>query len=402
MRSRFGLGLKTLLATAVLICIALQTARAQDEAAGDQLLLELRQVRTEVDFLRTQVETGGGVADVRFNDLQRRIDKVLEDAAALATQASTAQRKAETAVQRVEDLEGQVSVMQASIDQIATRLASLEADAVFALEQEEEPAVAEAAETESSETAETDGGSSAALETPALTELLDADGVPVPLPKDRTIIAPPSREVTTEVEVADATAEVINVPQTEAPTLAAVEGASRLEGELPIFPSSRPEPPIRSINPPSPEVVAAVTGTFGDLVPVPAANSSRSSSTTSDFDVGKRSFNAGNYLAAIGPLQGLIDQGEMAARAAEVSYMLGTSFLRTQQYTSAIQILAVGLRNHPSSQFAGTSLVNLADALQANNQATESCRLLSFVPIEYPNDAQAISDANSRAVQFGC
>jgi TolA-binding protein len=334
--------------------------------------------------------------------LQRRIDKVLEDAAALATQASTAQRKTETAVQRVEDLEGQVSVMQASIDQNATRLASLEADAVFALEQEEEPAVAEAAETESTETAETDGGSSAALETPALTELLDADGVPVPLPKDRTIIAPPSREVTTEVEVADATAEVINVLQTEAPTLAAVEGASRLEGELPIFPSARPEPPIRSINPPSPEVVAAVTGTFGDLVPVPAANSSRSSSATSDFDVGKRSFNAGNYLAAIGPLQGLIDQGGMGARAAEVSYMLGTSFLRTQQYTSAIQILAVGLRNHPSSQFAGTSLVNLADALQANNQATESCRLLSFVPIEYPNDAQAISDANSRAVQFSC
>ena len=243
MRSRFGLGLKTLLATAVLICIALQTARAQDEAAGDQLLLELRQVRTEVDFLRTQVETGGGVADVRFNDLQRRIDKVLEDAAALATQASTAQRKAETAVQRVEDLEGQVSVMQASIDQIVTRLASLEADAVFALEQEEEPAVAEAAETESSETAETDGGSSAALETPVLTELLDADGVPVPLPKDRTIIAPPSREVTTEVEVADATAEVINVPQTEAPTLAAVEGASRLGGSCrssPVPALSRP------------------------------------------------------------------------------------------------------------------------------------------------------------------
>ena len=85
-----------------------------DAEAGEQLILELRQVRSEVDFLRSQVETGGGVADVRFNDLQRRIDKVLQDAAALATQASTAQRQAETAVQRVDELEGQMAVMQAT------------------------------------------------------------------------------------------------------------------------------------------------------------------------------------------------------------------------------------------------------------------------------------------------
>ena len=49
------------------------TGGAQDEDAGAQLELELRQLRGEVDFLRDQLETGGGVADVRFESLQARI-----------------------------------------------------------------------------------------------------------------------------------------------------------------------------------------------------------------------------------------------------------------------------------------------------------------------------------------
>ena len=74
MRSRFGLGLKTLLATAVLICIALQTARAQDEAAGDQLLLELRQVRTEVERGMFDIES----IEKANNDLIDTINESIE------------------------------------------------------------------------------------------------------------------------------------------------------------------------------------------------------------------------------------------------------------------------------------------------------------------------------------
>ena len=73
-----------------------------------------------------------------------------------------------------------------------------------------------------------------------------------------------------------------------------------------------------------------------------------------------------------------------------------------ERHGAAIQVLALGLRRYPTSEYAATSLVNLAIALNANDQKTESCRLLSFVPLEYPNDAQAIKTANARTVEFGC
>ena len=74
MRSRFGNGLKILCAALAAIYLFSSKAQAQDEL-GEQIELELRQLRAEVDFLRDQLETGGGVADVRFEDLQRRITR---------------------------------------------------------------------------------------------------------------------------------------------------------------------------------------------------------------------------------------------------------------------------------------------------------------------------------------
>ena len=113
----------------------------------------------------------------------------------------------------------------------------------------------------------------------AVPVVVDADGVPVPLPKDRTIIAPPSRAVTADVAVADSSADVIIVPQTSVPSLVAVEGATRLEGELPVFPSARPEPPVRSIGAAAADETAEVGSTFADLTPASASNSTRSSNT---------------------------------------------------------------------------------------------------------------------------
>ena len=410
MRSRFKIGLNTFLVFMVLVVWFTPLAKAQDSQLDEQVLLELRQLRSEVDFLRSQVETGGGVADVRFDDLQRRIDKVLEDAAALATEASTAQRQAETAVKRVDDLEKQISIMQAGIDKLATRLAQLEADAVFAEPAETavtppanegatvaEPSVAEAeAEAESESLAEA--------------AVVDDDGVAVPLPKDRTVIEPPAREVTADVEVADADAAVVEIPQRSTPGLIAVDGASPLLGELPVFPAARPNAPVRTILATAETSTAAsaendddaVPGTFDELTTDAAIQSGRSSSSSPAFNEGRQAFDAGDYIDAIASLQPLFDEGGFGARAPQGHYLLGTSYQRVNRHAAAIQVLALGLRRYPTSDFAAVSLVNLAVALNANDQQTESCRLLSFVPLEYPEEAQAITSANARAVEFGC
>lgn len=407
MRSRFKLGLKTLTALLALVLWFAPGAMAQDAPLDEQLLLELRQLRSEVDFLRSQVETGGGVADVRFDDLQRRIDKVLEDAAALATQASTAQRRAEAAVSRVEELESQVAIMQAGIDQVATRLARLEADAVFAQPPEPE---APAAVTETVAEADQSAGAENADITTAEAAVLDDDGVAVPLPKDRTIIEPPAREVTAEVQVGDAEAQFVELPQLSTPGLVAVEGATPLIGELPIFPVERPDAPVRSILASTEPSVAGATeigasevqSTFGDLTPATATESGRSSSSSTAFEQGEQAFDAGDYVAAIATLQALLDEDGFGTRAPQGHFILGTSYQRMERHAAAIQVLALGLRRYPTSEYAATSLVNLAIALNANDQKTESCRLLSFVPLEYPNDAQAIKTANARTVEFGC
>ncbi|MGA0236387.1 MAG: hypothetical protein ACO3NE_12445 [Alphaproteobacteria bacterium] len=402
MRSRYKLGLNTSLVLTVLLIWLAPIAKAQDAPLDEQVLLELRQLRSEVDFLRSQVETGGGVADVRFDDLQRRIDKVLEDAAALATEASTAQRRAETAVQRVEELEKQVSIMQAGIDKVATRLAQLEADAVFA-----EPAeTTEIAEPEVAVAASAEG--QGAEETQVETAVVDDDGVEVPLPKDRTETEPPAREVTAEVEIADAEATIVELPQASVPGLVAVEGAAPLVGELPIFPAARPNAPARSILASADTATAtnnnddSVSGTFGGLTTDTATQSGRSSSASSAFNEGMQAFDAGDYVDAIASLQPLFDENGFGARAPEGHYLLGTAYQRVNRHAAAIQVLALGLRRYPTSDFAATSLVNLAIALNANDQKTESCRLLSFVPLEYPEEAQAITSANARAVEFGC
>lgn len=401
-RSRYKLGLNTSLVLTVLLIWLAPIAKAQDAPLDEQVLLELRQLRSEVDFLRSQVETGGGVADVRFDDLQRRIDKVLEDAAALATEASTAQRRAEKAVQRVEELEKQVSIMQAGIDKVATRLAQLEADAVFA-----EPAeTTEIAEPEVAVAASAEG--QGAEETQVETAVVDDDGVEVPLPKDRTETEPPAREVTAEVEIADAEATIVELPQASVPGLVAVEGAAPLVGELPIFPAARPDAPARSILASADTDTAtnnnddSVSGTFGGLTTDTATQSGRSSSASSAFNEGMQAFDAGDYVDAIASLQPLFDENGFGARAPEGHYLLGTAYQRVNRHAAAIQVLALGLRRYPTSDFAATSLVNLAIALNANDQKTESCRLLSFVPLEYPEEAQAITSANARAVEFGC
>lgn len=385
---------------------------SQDQTQGEQLQLELGQLRSEVDFLRSQLETGGGVADVRFDDLQTRIDKVLDDAASLATEANTARRQAEIAVNRVADLEEQLTVMQASVDQLATRLARMEADAVFNVDNETVPTPAEVPDPDTFAATASDDSTSVVTVAANDGEVAVQDESAIPLPKDRADTLPPSREVTVEVAISDDAADVIALPGlTEAPGLIAMEGALPVIGGLPILPLRRPESPVRLSSEAVPAGADGATGegtddslpgTFDALRSDETPTSARSSSTAGSFDQSRDDFELGNFEEATLTLQALVDADNLGARAPEGYFMLGVSYLRTQKFPSAIQTLALGLRQYPNSEFAGPSLVNLADALNANGQTAESCRLLSFVPIEYPRDTQAVADAERRTAEFGC
>lgn len=391
MRSRFGNGLKILCAALAAIYLFSSKAQAQDEL-GEQIELELRQLRAEVDFLRDQLETGGGVADVRFEDLQRRIDTVLDDAAALASQASTAQRRAEAAVRKVDVLEDRIDVLENGIDTLATRLARLEEDAVFAeasTQTSEAEAPAETSETAAQPTAES----------PAI---LDDDGVLVPLPKDRTKIEAPAREISQEVTVADENATVVPVPADPSPDLIPVADTAPIDGELPVFPGARPEAPARSISPALVEEAAPAAAKEPAAPVIASGTTPATAPGNSTFSQAKFQFVAGEFDKSAASLQVLVDGGTLAEDAAEAHFLLGTSYLNLGRNTDAIQALAQGLRQYPASDFGGPSLVNLADALQANEQMGEACRLLSFVAIEYPLATQAIADANKRTTQFGC
>ena len=111
------------------------TVRAQDEDAGAQLALELRQLRSEVDFLRDQLETGGGVADVRFESLQARIDQLLDYATAVSEEADRASRLAESALRSTSELTFKIASLEETIAAMQDQIDTLSAAAPAAPEE---------------------------------------------------------------------------------------------------------------------------------------------------------------------------------------------------------------------------------------------------------------------------
>ncbi|CAI8396240.1 MAG: Uncharacterised protein [Rhodospirillaceae bacterium] len=124
--------------------------------------------------------------------------------------------------------------------------------------------------------------------------------------------------------------------------------------------------------------------------------------TREAFETASDLFEAGDFRGASEALRQVIDTGILGNDEAEALFMLGTAYLRAGDHPLAIQVLAQGLRSFPTSDFAARSILNLADALNANGQRAEGCRLLSFVPVEYPLDTEAISDASARSEQLDC
>ena len=133
-----------------------------------------------------------------------------------------------------------------------------------------------------------------------------------------------------------------------------------------------------------------------------AASAEIDEATREAFEAASDLFEAGDFSGASAALRQVIDTGALGSEEAEALYMLGTAYLRAGDYPLAIQVLAQGLRSFPTSDFAARSILNLADALNANGQRAEGCRLLSFVPVEYPLDTDAISDASARSEQLDC
>ncbi|MEC7141255.1 MAG: hypothetical protein VXX01_07960, partial [Pseudomonadota bacterium] len=166
--------------------------RAQDEDAGAQLTLELRQLRSEVDFLRDQLETGGGVADVRFESLQARIDQLLEYATAVSEEADRASRLAESALRSTSELTFKIASLEETIAARQDQIDALSAAAPpEAPEEVLDAAPAPVAATDPAAVEAEDGADQAVA---VIDEDAQPGAVAPALPKDRPEDGIPARE----------------------------------------------------------------------------------------------------------------------------------------------------------------------------------------------------------------
>lgn len=395
------------------------TVRAQDEDAGAQLALELRQLRSEVDFLRDQLETGGGVADVRFESLQARIDQLLDYATAVSEEADRASRLAESALRSTSELTFKIASLEETIAAMQDQIDTLSA-ATPAAAPEEVPDTAPAP-VAASDPAAVDAEADQAVVAPALPKDRPEDGIPAheALAGDPDYVEPEggaeaeaARETESETETETETvseASGAEVAQADTPaaaddragsdTAAQPDAGSETETDAEDFSDTfgAAAPAVPALRPEAPAHVQ-----LDDDRAALAASAEIDEATREAFEAASDLFEAGDFSGASAALRQVIDTGALGSEEAEALYMLGTAYLRAGDYPLAIQVLAQGLRSFPTSDFAARSILNLADALNANGQRAEGCRLLSFVPVEYPLDTDAISDASARSEQLDC
>lgn len=395
------------------------TVRAQDEDAGAQLALELRQLRSEVDFLRDQLETGGGVADVRFESLQARIDQLLDYATAVSEEADRASRLAESALRSTSELTFKIASLEETIAAMQDQIDTLSAAAPAAAP-EEVPDTAPAP-VAASDPAAVDAEADQAVVAPALPKDRPENGIPAheALAGDPDYVEP---EGGAEAEAAR---ETESETETETETVSEASGAEVAQADTPAAADDRAASDTAAQPDEGSETETDAedfSDTFGAAAPaVPAlrpeapahvqldddraalaASAEIDEATREAFEAASDLFEAGDFSGASAALRQVIDTGALGSEEAEALYMLGTAYLRAGDYPLAIQVLAQGLRSFPTSDFAARSILNLADALNANGQRAEGCRLLSFVPVEYPLDTDAISDASARSEQLDC
>ena len=397
------------------------TVRAQDEDAGAQLALELRQLRSEVDFLRDQLETGGGVADVRFESLQARIDQLLEYATAVSEEADRASQLAESALRSASELTFKIASLEETIAAMQDQIDTLSAAAPAAAP--EEVLDTAPAPVAASDPAAVDAEADQAVVAPALPKDRPEGGIPAheALAGDPDYVEP---EGGAEAEAAP---ETETETETDTETESEASGAEVAQADTPAAAddtavSDTADQPDEGSETETDTGTEDFSDTFGAAVPaVPAvrpdapdhfqldddsadiASSAEIDEATREaFETASDLFEAGDFRGASEALRQVIDTGILGNDEAEALFMLGTAYLRAGDHPLAIQVLAQGLRSFPTSDFAARSILNLADALNANGQRAEGCRLLSFVPVEYPLDTDAISNASARSEQLDC
>lgn len=397
------------------------TVRAQDEDSGAQLALELRQLRSEVDFLRDQLETGGGVADVRFESLQARIDQLLEYATAVSEEADRASRLAESALRSASELTFKIASLEETIAAMQDQIDTLSAAAPAAAPQEVlDTAPAPVA---ASDPAAVDAEADQAVVAPALPKDRPEGGIPAheALAGDPDYVEPeggaeaeaaPETETETETETeSESEASGAEVAQAGMPaaaddtavsdTAAQPDEGSETETDTETEDFSdtfgAAAPAVPAVRPDAPDHFQ-LDDDSADI----ASSAEIDEATREAFETASDLFEAGDFRGASEALRQVIDTGILGNDEAEALFMLGTAYLRAGDHPLAIQVLAQGLRSFPTSDFAARSILNLADALNANGQRAEGCRLLSFVPVEYPLDTEAISDASARSEQLDC
>lgn len=406
------------------------TVRAQDEDSGAQLALELRQLRSEVDFLRDQLETGGGVADVRFESLQARIDQLLEYATAVSEEADRASRLAESALRSASEFTFKIASLEETIAAMQDQIDTLSAAAPAAAPQEVlDTAPAPVA---ASDPAAVDAEADQAVVAPALPKDRPEGGIPAheALAGDPDYVEPEGgaeAEAAPETETETATE---TETETETESEAEASGAEVAQADMPAAAddtavSDTAAQPDEGSETETDTETEDFSDTFGAAAPaVPAVPAVRpdapdhfqldddsadiassaeiDEATREAFETASDLFEAGDFRGASEALRQVIDTGILGNDEAEALFMLGTAYLRAGDHPLAIQVLAQGLRSFPTSGFAARSILNLADALNANGQRAEGCRLLSFVPVEYPLDTDAISNASARSEQLDC
>ena len=401
------------------------TVRAQDEDSGAQLALELRQLRSEVDFLRDQLETGGGVADVRFESLQARIDQLLEYATAVSEEADRASRLAESALRSASEFTFKIASLEETIAAMQDQIDTLSAAAPAAAPQEVlDTAPAPVA---ASDPAAVDAEADQAVVAPALPKDRPEGGIPAheALAGDPDYVEP---EGGAEAEAAPETeTETETETESESESESEASGAEVAQAGMPAAAddtavSDTAAQPDEGSETETDTETEDFSDTFGAAAPaVPAvrpdapdhfqldddsadiASSAEIDEATREaFETASDLFEAGDFRGASEALRQVIDTGILGNDEAEALFMLGTAYLRAGDHPLAIQVLAQGLRSFPTSDFAARSILNLADALNANGQRAEGCRLLSFVPVEYPLDTDAISNASARSEQLDC
>ena len=89
--------------------------------------------------------------------------------------------------------------------------------------------------------------------------------------------------------------------------------------------------------------------------------------------------------------------------ASNAGYWLGESFYARDMYGAAVRAFAGSVRDYRDGRKAPDALLKLSMTLAVLGQTSEACRLLEFLPQEYPNaEAEILSRTDAERRKLVC